>query len=47
MMKKLEGKIAVITGGNSEIGLATAQGFVTEGHTFSLQAAVKENLIRR
>jgi NAD(P)-dependent dehydrogenase (short-subunit alcohol dehydrogenase family) len=31
MMKKLEGKIAVITGGNSGIGLATAQGFVTEG----------------
>ena len=30
-MKKLEGKIAVITGGNSSIDLATAQGFVDEG----------------
>ena len=29
MMKKLEGKVAVITGENSGIGLATAQRFVT------------------
>ena len=31
MVNKLEGKIAVITGGNSGIGLATAKRFVSEG----------------
>src|SRR6202451_3061156 len=31
MMTKLEGKVAVITGGNSGIGLATAQRFVAGG----------------
>ena len=31
MSKKLEGRVAVITGGNSGIGLATAQRFVAEG----------------
>ena len=30
-MHKLEGKVAVITGGNSGIGLATAQQFVSDG----------------
>ena len=30
-MKKLEGKIAVITGASTGIGLATAQRFVSEG----------------
>lgn len=30
-MKKLEGKVAVVTGGNSGIGLATAQRLVAEG----------------
>jgi NAD(P)-dependent dehydrogenase (short-subunit alcohol dehydrogenase family) len=42
-MSKLEGNVAVITGGNSGIGLATAQRFVAEGAYVLSPAAVKAN----
>src|SRR6266446_5649063 len=50
MSKKLEGKLAVVTGGNSGIGLATAKRFAAEGaqviitgrRPAELDAAVRE-----
>lgn len=50
MTRKLEGKVAVVTGGSAGIGLATAQRFIAEGATVyitgrrqaELDAAVKQ-----
>ena len=39
-MSKLGGKIALITAGNSGIGLATAKRFVDEGEQESVKSAV-------
>jgi len=44
MPRKLEGKIAVVTGGNSGIGLATAQRFVNEGAFVFITGRRKEEL---
>ena len=43
-MKKLDGKIAVVTGGNSGIGLATAKRFVAEGAEVVVVARRREEL---
>jgi alanine dehydrogenase len=43
-MGKLDGKIAVITGGNSGIGLATAKRFVQEGAYVFITGRTQEKL---
>ena len=43
-MKRLEGKVAVVTGGNSGIGLATAQRFEQDGARVAISGRSKKTL---
>jgi len=43
-MKRLEGKVAVVTGGNSGIGLASAKRLQDEGARVSLPAVARKTL---
>ncbi len=45
-MKRLDGKIAVVTGGSSGIGFATARAFVNEGATVYITGRRQEALER-
>jgi len=44
-MGKLRGKVAVITGGSTGIGLATAKLFVKEGAHVFITAVARRNLM--
>jgi hypothetical protein len=46
-MKKLEGKVAVITGGNSGMALPQHNGLSQTEHMYSSPVAVNKNLIQQ
>ena len=46
MMKRLENKVAIVTGGSRGIGYATVQAFLREGATVILTASSQESAER-